>query len=165
MEPPPRAQTPPAPELSADNSPAWQPSASDASFVLPQSPDRNCSWLARPFVQGIPVKLKPVHRTMERPYHFSHTFVDHTRAVPQLIIRVFDRKNQRDFAADELSWLPANDINQTVIKITGEDNGTLYWTVLVDGDYCQVRQVPSKRGAPLFIFSRFELAQVVGKRK
>lgn len=81
------------------------------------------------------------------------------------MVRVVDRGKERDFAADKLRWLPPNDINQTVVRIKGEDKGTLYFTVLVDSDQCQVRQVPSKRGAHLFIFSRLELAQVNAKRK
>lgn len=164
---PDRPVTPPALPSSSDTPPAFRVSASDIPPDPPRLPELDCRWLVQPFAQQLPIKLEPINRKMERPYHFSATFYDNTGhdEAPRLMVRILDRKKERVFTAEELKWLPPNDINQMVVRIKGENLGTLYWTVVIDGEYCQVRHFPSKRGAPLIIFPRIELAQVNAKRK
>lgn len=161
---PERPVTPPPEPPSSDTPLAFQVSASDLAPDPPRLPELDCRWLAQPFAQQLPIKLEPIGRKMQRPYHFKTTFYDNSGEAPRLMVRVLDRKKERDFAVEELKWLSANDINQTVVRVTGENLGTLYWTVVIDGDNCQVRHVPSKRAAPLTIFPRIELAQVNAKR-
>lgn len=161
---PPRPVTPPAPEPSSDTPDAFRVTSSDVSSEPPRPPNFDCRWLAQPFAQQLPIKLEPMECTMKQPYHFSSTFYNTSGEVPRLMVRLLDRQKERDFAADVLKWLPADDINQLVVRVTGEDNATLYWTVLVQGDLCQVRLYPSRRRTPLSTFPRLELAQVNAKR-
>jgi hypothetical protein len=62
------------------------------------------------------------------------------------MVQVFDPKKEWDSAANELRWLPGNDIKQTIVWINGKDNGVLYWMVVV---FFQVRQSQANVG-PLY---------------
>lgn len=131
---------------------------------FPAPPGFDCQWLTRAFATRIPIKLMPAKKDNRRPYHFLETFTDDNLDNPHLMVRVLDRKKERTFSLEDLRWMPASDINQTVIRTTGEDGSTLFWTIRIDGDDCEVRKVPSKRGAPSYIMSRLQLAQVNSKR-
>lgn len=148
-----RAATPPPPDSFSDAPPVW-----------PIDATLDCSWLEQPTIAGIPVKLEPIGRPLVRPYHFKHITHEYNDGTAKRLVHLKNRKEEKVMPLEALRWLPATDMNQTVVHIRGTDS-QLYMTISVDGDNCDVRRVPSKRNDPKYTFPCLELAQVKASRK